>query len=519
MDGRKTGRISEKTVLAAIIVLFGFTRLWQLARLPYGLHIDEAGMAYDAWCLSQYGVDRYLKSWPVYLTNLGGGQSSLYAFLCAFLFRLFGYNIWLVRLPGVVFSFLALIFGMKLTKKLYPQNPFMSMAVGGLLTICPYFILAARFGLDCNLMLGMSTVFLYCFFEAIESRRMGRYLLAGVTGGIVLYTYALTYIILPFFLLLMLIYLLWVKRFSLKGWAVMAVPMGILAVPLILVQIVNFFDLEEFQIACFTITKLKRYRASEVGFFSVKKLVMALFSILAGDFLGEPLQYNTAPGYANLYAVTIPFFVIGVLLEIRRLWKAVKKRELQGSNMVLLWLAVIIIFESHVPANVNRINSAFFAAVFLTVEGMSALSSVCSRFRRWVPMGLTIVYAFCFMRFSGYYYGGSYTEQNYMLPYFDLRVSEAIEYIEQDEELRGRQTQMSQVQIYYALSTLESPYVLRVENGDGMSYGNYRFGVLGEIEDDCNYIVGDWFENYSEELRAAGFAEECYDGYSLFFKK
>lgn len=35
-------------IFAILILLFLFTRLWQLTTLPYRLHIDEASMAYTA---------------------------------------------------------------------------------------------------------------------------------------------------------------------------------------------------------------------------------------------------------------------------------------------------------------------------------------------------------------------------------------------------------------------------------------------------------------------------------------
>lgn len=50
-------------IAAGTLLLFCLiSRLWRLDTLPFGLHLDEAGMAYDAWCLSQYGVDRYQTS-------------------------------------------------------------------------------------------------------------------------------------------------------------------------------------------------------------------------------------------------------------------------------------------------------------------------------------------------------------------------------------------------------------------------------------------------------------------------
>lgn len=33
-------------------------RVYKLAQLPDILHIDEAGLGYNAWCLAHYGTDR-----------------------------------------------------------------------------------------------------------------------------------------------------------------------------------------------------------------------------------------------------------------------------------------------------------------------------------------------------------------------------------------------------------------------------------------------------------------------------
>lgn len=50
---------------AAILLLFliaVFLRVYRLESLPDVLHIDEAGLGYNAWCLAHYGTDRYLIS-------------------------------------------------------------------------------------------------------------------------------------------------------------------------------------------------------------------------------------------------------------------------------------------------------------------------------------------------------------------------------------------------------------------------------------------------------------------------
>lgn len=60
-----------KFLIFVLFALTFFTSTYKLGEVPYGLHVDEAGMAYDAISISQYGVDRYLNKLPVYLINYG----------------------------------------------------------------------------------------------------------------------------------------------------------------------------------------------------------------------------------------------------------------------------------------------------------------------------------------------------------------------------------------------------------------------------------------------------------------
>lgn len=512
---RSADREIRKIIYCILIILFCFTRLWKLTELPYGLHIDEAGMAYSAWSLAEYGVDRYLKSWPVYLPNFEFSQSAMYAYACVVLFKIFGYHLMLVRLPAVLFSFLNLIFGILTARKIFPKNDIIPLMVGGLLVVCPYFIMAGRFGLDCNLMLGMSTVFLYCFTNAIESGRMCRYILAGVAGGMVLYTYALSYVALPIFLMLALAYLVRVKAFSVRGWFAMAVPMGFLAFPLILVQIINIFDLPEFRIGCFTIAKLGKNRASELGRFHYASLCNAFKAIFEGD----KWNYNTAPGYANLYGPAVVFFLIGAIIILRGFWKSVKNREANTQVFPLLWLVGMLLLGAHIEANVNRMNGIFYCVILFVAVGINGLCTALKKYSMAAVVMIAGIYLLYFGKFASYYFG-EYTDENFPLSYFDIPVAEAVELIEQDSALCTKTTQMAEHGLYYALSTLKSPYDLDVQKIEQESqFENYQFGRLEEIDDQRNYIVREDFVEYCEELRAAGFMEERYQKYSLFYKK
>lgn len=508
--------------LLCIFAVFVITRFWRLTVLPTGFHIDEATIAYNAWCLQEYGVDRYLKSWPIYFINFDGGQSILYTYLCAGLFSLFGYHEILVRLPAVFFSFLTLLFGMLITHRLTKpaaSKPFYTLFAGCLIVICPYFIFSSRYGLDCNLMLGASTVFLYFFILALESGKLWQYFLSGFLCGLVLYTYALSYIVVPFFLLFTLLYTIRSKKFRFWNWFVMAIPVAFLAFPLILEQIVNAFQLNEIQLGVFTITRMKAYRASELGTIRWDYIKRAFCHL----FLWDDLNYNSLPGTANLYYITIPLFFVGLLHLGKEFVQSVRKRQYDAKHILLLWFLASLLLALHVKTVINKMNYIYFVTIYITTDGFFTLCGLLRPLsKKLVPLLTVFVccfYAISFLCFGSYYYLGAYTAEHTPLRYFEIVPTEAISFLSAHPEYGPKGTQMSQQPIYYALSTLASPYELQLFDETNIICDNIICSTLGPIEDGYNYIVRDFFTEYAQELRDAGFTEITYTNYSLFYQE
>lgn len=493
--------------MVAIILLFAVTRLWKLSTIPGGMHFDEAATAYSALCLSEYGVDRYLKSWPVYLMNLEGGQSIMYAYLCILLFKVFGYNLWIYRLPAVIFSFLTLIYGMKIMKKVFPELVYAPLIYGSLVVVCPYFIMASRIGLDCNLMLGMSTVFLYYFICALEGNNWRAYLTAGIVGGLVLYTYALSYIVMPVFLAVSFLYVIWIKRLQFRNWVIMAIPVGLLAIPLIMVQIVNMFDLPEMQLGIFTITKMGQYRASELGLPKWENLMNAVKFI----FTWDDLAYNSIPGTPVLYGITNIFFAIGLWGIINRVIKVYKDNC--GTVLITLWFGVMLLLGSLTYTTVNKMNAIYAVMVMLAVYGMWCILGSCKKLCYVFRGAVLCIYAMVFIGFCTYYYGGDYMMERNPLSYFSEDIGEAYEDIINNPIICSKQTQMAQNSVFLGLAASMSPY----EYASEIWTESFMCGGLTGTSPEYNYIVEDKYGEFMQELRNAGFTEIDYEGYSLFY--
>ena len=193
-----------KILFTAILIIAIFVRIYKVQEIPHGLNVDEAGMAYDAYCLANYGTDRYLNHLPVYLINFGGGQSALYAYITSILIKIMGFSIFTIRLPAIVLGILAIIACYFMTKDKLGER--FALAFMALIAICPWHIMSSRWGLDCNLLAPMSIISIFLLSKAKNT--IG-YITAGISFGLTLYTYALSYIILPIFLALSIICLLY----------------------------------------------------------------------------------------------------------------------------------------------------------------------------------------------------------------------------------------------------------------------------------------------------------------------
>lgn len=509
----------EYVLFILLLGLFVFTRVYRILDLPKGIHIDEAGMAYDAWCLSQFGYDRHFESWPLYLRNFGGGQSSLYAFMTAGLFRLFGYHLFLVRLPGILFSGLTVLFGTLIVRHLKPGEKWLQYFTALLLIICPYFILASRFGLDCNLFLGACTVFLYCLIKAQDSGQYRYYVLAGIAGGITLYTYVISYMVLPVFLVLSFIYALITHKFSFKKWLAMAVPMALLAAPLVAIQMINMFDLPQMKLGVFTLTKLEFYRASEIGmptFANIKNLVCSIF-------VNDPWPYNSVPGFWLLYGVSVPLFVAGAIRLCVQFFQTICKKGHKAESYLLLWFVVCFAIGALTETNSNKVNAIFFVVIYMVIEGLEWFVSFVKEKKTqfaYVAIGAVLAsYMFCFGRFGIYYYGGQYTMDQDPMPYFFTIVTEAVEYLEEHPEKKNAGTYMDEPGIVLGISTLYPPEEMgSMADADwSATYcDNYYYCRDLTARPNYNYIIKHTNEAWMHDLKAMGYEEVSFDDYSLF---
>lgn len=507
-----------------LILIGAFLRLWKLSEFPAGFHVDEAGMAYDAYCLANYGTDRFLNRYPVYLTNYGGGQSAGYAYLCMLLFRLFGYNMTTMRLPAAIAGIGVILLGSLITYRLFGQR--ISFLTTFLITICPYFITASRVALDCDLLLFFSMLAFYLLITALENQKTFFFFLTGVAYGLCLYTYSLSWIILPVFLALLTSYLMSKKYMTVKQLIALGIPVFWAAVPLILFVMINSLQLPEIVTPFFTIPRLPFYRASELKASNLYYMVRNIWYVITTDKTNI-FSYDC---YYTLFMMSIPFIIYGFLLIRRHCSISIEQGRNEYINyFFLFFLSALLSTAIQEAPNLYRSNALYFSLALFTAV---AILSVCHYFKHSRVFLCLILgmYTLQALHFCQYYYSDKIQEENPIVWFTYDYLDDIYHYLHDhgiDKEIYIDDYNLT-TYCYAMLEYEISPYDLEAEGNNAetydFNYKNLHFYLPDEegyidpadIDPNAIYIVMDYNEAAIAALNQSSLCQTHYGYYTIY---
>ena len=342
----------KKIWLIYIVILF-ITVIYKFGEIPNYVCVDEAGMAYDAYCLAEYGTDRYQNSYPLYLTNFGGGQSSLCAYLVAICIKIFGFNEIAIRLPTLIIYLISVIISYLLISS--SKNKKIALLFTFLIITCPWNIFNARMALDCNLFTGLLMIDLYLLNNA---KRNIHFIIAGVFIGLTLYTYALSWITIPFFLLVWVIYMLYIKKINFRQIILLGIPIFIFAIPLIYFLLLNIGIVKQTKIGIFTLPILPEFRSGEISIINIwDKGIESIKTIFTGE--------------GTIYLMYIPLFIIGYIMEFSKMIKELKNKEYGVTSLMVIAFTTIFIglLTTPIPTP-NKANALYIPILYFVTMGI-----------------------------------------------------------------------------------------------------------------------------------------------------
>ncbi|MDD4993680.1 MAG: glycosyltransferase family 39 protein [Paludibacter sp.] len=390
-------------LLASFLLVLGFSvRIVGIAYMPSGLNQDEASIGYEAYSIMETGLDRTGHSYPVHLESWGSGQNALYAYLTIPFLRLFGLNAFSVRIVNAIFSCISLLLFFLLFRMQYNRK--VALAALALFAVFPWSIMSARWGLESNI---LPTIFLAAVFfltKGIVSNQK-YFLLSFLLFALSLYSYGVTYLVLPLFFLLIIPYLVLNKKIRVNYLLLSLTVFFVVALPIILFVLINHLNLQTIQFWGITIPRLDANRTTVVFnlfhdnfILTLGKNIVRFLSVLVLQTDGS--DYNAIPMFGTIYPISFLFLIVGIS-------GVLKNRNFKDNSlnyMFLSWILCSVILGISSHANINRINIIFIPLLYFTVLGIFDVKEMLQpEFRNRYKNVLVGFYSFFFVMFCGYY--------------------------------------------------------------------------------------------------------------------
>lgn len=478
-------------------------RIYQVTAIPVGMSTAEASLGYDAWCLANYGTDALSNKLPVYLTGLGEGQGTLYAYIAALIMKLMGgkFSLLALRLPAVIVSVLGFIAGLYVIFECYGKR--CAVFGGFLMAIFPIFILQGRSAADVNILISMMTICIALTMLATEFEILPLFILAGVFWGLSFYTCSQCY--LPNTVLLIILFVVLLREDFAKSHIFgMYIPILLLGIPLILFVVVNQFHLSTLNLGFFTVPRIMDYKGGEL-YFNIKenlenaKNVLKVVLTTDGQFPCDVMYYVSA----LLIAIGFIGHVVQTVVEIAK--KDINWRHSFGIIFIVYF--VVGCFVRPEALTVARMSGIYFAAFFMVITAIRLLFLGIEKISSKIAIAFIVVLALGYGRYA-FDFAMEYFRPEEGSKFVSADVLGTYEDILTEQDLKDKPIYIDWSEddyLFFLLSAGVSPEGFHVPEKLGDTYKNVTFGLPKKVKSDAVYIVKKKNTGYLNGLQSVGY--------------
>lgn len=383
--------------LIFVLLAGSLARLLFLGESPMGLHQDEAYGAYNSWAVMNYGIDSFGYTRPVYYTVWGSGMSVLYSYFTMPFIALFGISAETIRLPQAIMGCVSILAVYGLGREMF-QSKWTGVFFAFLLAVNPWHIQQSRFGMDANLAVPLLLIAMYFFSRYLNGRQKSLWG-AVFFWGLTLYSYVLTWLLIPLFLLFCLFFFRKRIRFN-RQFFLCFLLLFLMAVPLLLFLAVNFGLIPEIRGGLFSVPKLPGMRTSEMSLHTwvIKQRFISLVAMLFRQY--DDRWWISSAAAGSYYYISTPFVLLGLLYHIKVFFQWIfKKRELPVHFLLALWFGAAFLVGCSIDlVYFHKVNYIHIPIILYGGTGLWCLGRLLKR-EKIFWAAVLCMYTVCF----GYY--------------------------------------------------------------------------------------------------------------------
>ncbi len=495
-------------ILVFCILIVGFlTRIVSIDMHPNGLNVDEASIGYEAYSILNYGIDRNGKSFPVFLEAWGSGQNALYAYIIMPFVNVLGLSTLSIRLPMAIIGCISLIVLYKILSKIkveeetkeptsikknkisniFTNNEKLVLVVLAFFAINPWHIMKSRFGLESNVFPDIMLWSVYFLVTFLKEGKISNFYIASCLLGLCSYSYGTSYLFLPIFVMMLLIVLIKTRKIKICNAIIFISIIFLISLPILLMILINSFDLNELKIGMITIPRMQSNRYETLTVLSSDNILKTLLNNFIECmkiiiFQTDELISNAIKPYGIIYIFSLPLTIVGMIKCFKR------KNEI--NTIINIWFLSSILLTFFVEPNINRINILWIPIIYYTAIGIYEIV-VNNKILKWV---IIFIYLVFFIKFEYSYFRTDFTK-NYT--FYD-KIENIIKYTESiDADTIYFQYAFKEPYIYVLFYNKCNPkdfaltvkYKNDIKGFDSViSFGKYKFYLPKEIQDDKNFV-------------------------------
>ncbi len=409
--------------LLAVLVLAFVLRVPFLDKFPAGLNADEAAIGYNAYSLIKTGHDEHGVAWPLVFRSFDDYKPAIYFYLVLPFVYLMGLSIWAVRLPGALLGVLSVYFVYLLTNKLFPRKSLVirnssfdiGLVAAATTAVSPWHLHFSRGGWEANSASVFMLIGLYFLIRSLENTRY--FFLSTFAFVLSMYTYHSLRVVIPLIsICFLVIYFQKIKDILSRPTQVkpivIAIILGALALLPLALQFTSAEGRSRFTGVSIFADEGPLWEALELRredgstpfarllhnrYFTYSyRFAKNYLSHLSPRFLfitGDEIARSKVPGMGQTYLLTLPFFIWGLLLLLKR----VKPPD----KLILAWffiapIAAALTFQSpHALRSQNMVYPLTIITAIGLLESIILISKIKINF---------ILYTFYFLltTISGY---------------------------------------------------------------------------------------------------------------------
>lgn len=251
-------------LLCGFLLQIGFFIAYQFIG---DVHVDEAMLLLNARSLADNGTDILGEKAPIYFdTWLYGGQSPLATYLAALFIKIFGYKLWISRLPILICSMAGLVAIKGFSKELFPKNGFLQNIILLVSAIEPWRLFQGAWTLDCAYFPYMMLFGMYFLAKAANgTKQILNLILSMIFFALGFYAYIASAMLIPIFLLIIFIMLLAKKKIKFSRAVLSAVVLLIVSLPFVLFGLVQTGIIGSVNLGGLSIEKMQYYARGDTS--------------------------------------------------------------------------------------------------------------------------------------------------------------------------------------------------------------------------------------------------------------